>query len=637
MRPPTSDKEALDIYTWVEATWRQAFEKFTQDDEYYEGDFSSRVAVPEGYHITVPSTLRAVVDEAVDNIMPQDFSVLYSPRGITKRAEQDADKIRLYCKALIKHWLRAGTDVNPIRDSAKNLFISGYGGVKFMFDQTLWPSYSDDSLKEAKEAGTLSKMNQRIKQARERNCPFVLQSLPPRCVVVDSSVGGRKLWAIERYEGNTEEVKRTYAKFNPDFAKIGMEGSRVVSVAEVWSADHFDHNGKYQLGQHWIIIDKKVEFSEDNSYGDLPYNFKFSGFGREDFKGNPASKAVGFYTNQVKSLGSAEVRAYSQFDAIRSQTAFPVGMVPDNYDPTGLDLTPGAMNSVPEQIFMNNERLFTKIPMPDAAHMNALNWIAGQIERTTTQQVLRGAALPGTDSAAQLSGYYGSAKLRLTSAQEAIEDVLSWACSMALRMIEEELEQETSIWVAEDTTKQYTIGPKNIQGHHVVTVRFQLSEEQMKERRLALAADFINKLGLSPYDGLVYAGWDNPSEVIDRSMAWKVMSDPLIIQALSKRKAQEWGLDVTALQAEGLQDQAMLAALAQLFAQMSAPPPPQGGPPMGEMPMGEMPMGDPSMQDPNAALAQQGMGPMPQQPGAPVQDPMLQSGAQMQALPQEML
>ena len=45
-----------------------------------------------GFDLTIPTTLRAIVDEAIDNVMPADIQVHYAPRNVSKKAEEEAKK-----------------------------------------------------------------------------------------------------------------------------------------------------------------------------------------------------------------------------------------------------------------------------------------------------------------------------------------------------------------------------------------------------------------------------------------------------------------------------------------------------------------------------------------------------------------
>jgi hypothetical protein len=310
-----------------------------------------------------------------------------------------------------------------------------------------------------------------------------------------------------------------------------------------------------------------------------------------------------------------------------AQLAFPIGILPMNVDADTFDTSPGAMNFVPEEVLQHSDKIWLKAPIPDAAIMNSLRNIGMQIERGTTQAALRGAAVPGTDSAAQLGLTTGQSKLRLDSVQMAMEDALAQLFSMALRYVDKFLKDKTSVFVTEKDASRYVLGPGQIQGRYDVSVTFMPNEEQVKERKLALASDAVVKGGLSPYDALTFAGFENASEIIARRFAYDLMQEPLVKRAIGKDLLKEWGIDADKVELEEQMEQGQAQKLLSDFMNvlqtgsmrgvgdpMSATgaPPPSGG------------------QDPMAALAQNGQGPMPMPVGAPPQDPNLAPPAAMQ-------
>lgn len=623
----------------MQGYYAPARRNFEEDIQFYEGDFEGLVTLPEGYALTIPSTLRAVVDEAIDNIMPHDIQVNYPPRGVSKKAEEDADSVRRFLRGLYRHWRRNGSDIDFLRDFGKNLFMSGFGCLKMVPDYTLWPVLPKDDEAALKAAGG-TKLKERVKQIkelRERHTPLICRSLPPLNVLLDPVVGGRKLWLVEMYECSTEEVQDMYAKYEPDFRQV-YRFTNKHRIWEIWTATHANWKGEVQEGRHWVFCDERLLNAEDddqtNPYGDLPYVPKYSGHGRESHQGAPETKSVGFYTKQVKSLGKAEARRLSQLDAMVAQLAFPIGILPMSVDPDTFDTSPGAMNFVPDEVLQNSEKIWLKAPIPDAAIVASLRTIGSQIERGTTQAALRGAAVPGTDSASQLGLYTSQSKLRLDSVQQAMEDAVAQLFSMALRYIDQTLKDKVSVFVAEKDTARYTLGPGQIQGRYDVSVTFMPNEEQVKERKLALASDAIVKGGMSPYDALVFAGFENASEIIERRFAYDIMQEPLIKRSIGRDMLKEWGIDADAVELEEQMEMGMAQKMLSDFMNALAtgsmrgagdPMTPTGSPPGGGPPPGG------GMQDPMAALAQNGQGPMPMAPGAPPQNPEFATPQMMQA------
>jgi hypothetical protein len=562
--------------------------------------------------------------------MPDDIIVSYSPRGLTKTAELDADLVRRFCKALWQHW-RRNADNDPIRDFGKNLFRSGFGVIKMTPDWSLWPVLPDGDLMDLKESGKLKERVASIKELRAKHTPLTPRSLSPLCVMVDPTVGSRKLWIIERYEAATWDIKDMYAQFEPDFGDFSDSYSRH-KVWEFWSATHADYTGKIIPGRHLIFIDEKQVFSGDNPYGDLPYIFKYSGYGRESYDGKPELKSVGFYTKQIKSLARAEARRFSQFDAIMAQLAYPIGILPMDVDADSFDTSPGALNFVPDSVLENSDKIWLKAPIPDGEYLASLQVIGAQIERGTTQAAVRGAGVAGTDSAAQLSMTTGQALGRLDSAKTALEDALSELFAMALFYIDRILKDKVSVFCAEEGTPKYVLGPDSIKGHYVVSVEFQTNAEQDKLRKLAIANDAVVKGGLSPYDALTFAGFDNASELIARRLAYDVMQDPFVKKAIGRDMLKEWGIDADKVELEEQMEQGVLQKQLSDFMNMLQTGSLRGvGNP--NTPTGAEPGGGPQ-QNPMAALAQAGQGPMAQPVGAQPMAPALQSPGALQQAPQ---
>lgn len=627
MLPPKTSADAFELIRSQERYHADLWRVYDENEKYYEGEFDGLVDLPEGYELTKPTTLRAVVDEAIDNIMPADIQVKYSPRSDTKKGQEDADTIRMHLKGLWRHWRRLGADIDPWRDAGKNLFINGVGAIKEVPDFTLWPTLPEGEIVKLKESGgkAIADRLKTIRDIRSTSAPIMCRSLHPKCIIVDPSVG-RKLWMIERYQASSDEVTSMYAQWDKDF--VDPRRNRKHKIHEMWTATYATDKGEIVSGRHYIFIDEEFKHEGENPYGFLPYITKYSGFGRETYEGRPKYKSVGLFTPQVKSMALAEARRFSQFDAIMSQLAFPIGMLPLEVDAESFDTSPGALNFVPEEVFKNGDKIWVQAKIPGAEYMQSLGAISGQIERGTTQPTLRGAPVPGTDSAAQLGMYTSQSKLRLDSCQQALEDMVSEAMSRYLWFIDNVLKDNVSILTGDTDMQRAKIGPDQIRGRYDVIVKFMPNEELIKQQKLAIANDAIVKGGMSPYDAYEYAGFDNPLALIARRMAWDVMNEPQMRRGMGKEMLKEWGIDADMVELEEQIDQAKLQlALSQILQAMGTGAARGVGDPMSAT--GVPP---PSNQDPLAALAQAGQGPMTMAPGAPVQNQALMPAPQMQAM-----
>ncbi len=633
MLPPRDDNDARLLIDDMESHYRKAFMAFEEDDNFYEGLIGDIVEFPEGFDITIPTTARAIVDEAVDNVDPYDMAIKYSARGMSKVAQEDAEEISRFLKNLWLYWRSSNSDIDILRDFIKNLFKNGKAIFKVVPDWSLWPSLSEAEEKKLLDTGGREAVAERAKiilALRKRNFPLVCRSMSPRHIMEDPSLNSRKLWVIERYDGNIKEIEDKYAEFLPEIQNVYTFNGAAYQIHEIWTATWVDWNGVMHKGKHWIFVNRFPVVVEDNPYHELPYVIKYSGLGRETYDGKPEIKATGFFTLQVKSMLRAEIRRISHFDAMMSQLAFPIAFFPESVQDMDLDIEPGAVNYVPDEVLDNFDKIFLQARLPEGSYLTSLNMIQNQIERGTTQRAVRGAGVPGTDSAAQLAMVTSQAKLRLQPVQRATEEAVDAVNAIVLNYIENILEEPVSVFGAEENgTDRYTVSPKQIKGKFRTRTTFLPSEETIKERKFALMSDARAK-GLNPYDAAVFANWENPMEMIERDLAYQVMQEPAVRRQLAKQALKDWGLDTMELeleeQLEVMQLNNIIQQAQQEMQQQNPQPPqaPEGGmPPEGQMSpdqmMGMMPEQIPQ-QAPGAAPMPPGGNPAemsPQAIGAP--------------------
>lgn len=542
----------------MEDYYQDSFRGFAEDDMFYEGTFEDFVTVPEGFTVTIPTTGRAVIDEAVDAIVPADFTVNYPARGVTKKAEADAQNNGRFVKHSLNYIRSQSSDIDPIRDFARNLFRSGKACFKVVPDYTLWPVLPESEEEElkAKGAAALKKRIADIKAVREENFPLTVRSLHPSCIMEDPTISARKLWIVERYTMSNAEVRGLYSQQVEEFQNHDFWSSSFYQVHELWTATYVSHTGKLVKGKHWVFINYEAVVEEDSPYDNLPYVLKYSGHGREAYEGQPQYKSVGFMTRQVKSNLLAESRRATHFDAIMSQLAFPIAFMDERAEDANISFEPGAVNFVPADLMQNIQNTFVSARIPDAEYLSSLGWIGGQIERGTVSRTARGASMPGADSAAQYSLQSNNGKLRLESCKQATEQAVAQVGSMFLEYVDKHLRAPVSVFVAEDTVAKYTVSPDTIRGHYRLAVTFQPNEDAIKERKLILANDAINKGGLSPFDAYVFAGFENPVELIARRLVYDILMSDQVKNYFAMEQLKEWGVDARQVALEGqMQDQ----------------------------------------------------------------------------------
>lgn len=614
MIPPDDPDKVLELIRNMTSYYQTALDSFSEDDLYYEGLLDDVIEVPEGFDISIPTTARAIIDEAVDNVEPYDMNIRYAPRGFGQQAQKDAEDVSRWLKNQWEHWRQKNSDIDVIRDFQKNLFKHGKAIFKITIDQTLWPSISEDEEAELRGQGkdALMERVELIKKIRRQNSPIVCRSMSPKYVFEDPSMDARKLWIVEKYDASIEDVRNRFARYDED---IQQPISHDIPIKEYWSATWVDWNGRIHNGKHMIWLNETLVENEDNPYHDIPYVVKHSGFGTDSFEGKPELKATGFFTRQVKSMLRAEIRRVTHFDALMQQLAFPIMLLTNELEEQDWDTSPGAVNYVPIEVLEQAGNIFLQAQLPAPEYMQSINMIQNQIERGTTQRAIRGAGVPGTDSAAQLAMITSQAKLRIEPIKRATEEAVDMVNALALRFIDEILNEPVSVFAAEPTgPDQYTLKPSQIKGRYRTRTTFMPNEDQVKERKLVLITDAMSKAGLNPYDALVFAGWDNPMEVIERNLAYSIMQEPAIKRQLAKQAAKDWGIDPMEMELEELNESSFIQQMvAQLQQNMAGMGQGQPGSPLAQQ-EGSGPQGGSGQGASNSA-------PPPQQIGHPLAMP----------------
>ena len=622
MLPPEDKDDILYLIRSLETEYSDQKAGYEEDEMFYEGMLDDYIDIPDaGYSITIPATGRAVIDEAVDNVNPVDILVNYQPRlnsrgQSTQELQAQSDMVRQFLRSWFNWNRKKASDIDPIRSFIKSLFMHGKAVMKIQVDWRFWPVITNEDLEEVNKLNTdeLNELADRIETVRNSNTPLIFRNIHPKNILEDPTVGGKKLWVVEKYEMGLAEVLTWFKEaidkeFGPEWWQRAMPNESYM-LYEFWSGDWFEPNGKFHQGKHVVYINEDAIIEEANPYTDIPYTIKYSGFGVDYLNGSYEKKSVGLFSKQVKSLILAEARRVTQFDGIISQMAWPITFIPDDIEPDDISLSPGAINFIPKAVFENMGSIFHTPKILDAEYLNSLNFLGQQIQRGTIGPTLRGAGVPGTDSAAQYNAITSQSKLRIQPVQDAAEDAIADVMSKALMYIETVLKANVNVPVGDKLgSGKHQISPKDIGGKWDVVVEFKPNEEAIKERKLILSTN-AKTAGMNPYDSYSIAGFENPEELIARDLVYQVLFLPEVVKGIAKKLAKEWGIDIdevevqTAME-EGVKQDAIQKFMNELFnggdmrgqeAQQGQPGmPPQGALPPGNSNMtgAEMPPGRP--------------------------------------------
>ena len=564
--------EAADLESFYEQTW-------TVD------------GVPNNINITIPSTARAIIDEATDHsdFNPDSLKIHLPTYGLQTEAEKRSSRLRAFLIGWLNYQLEYANDVSPYRDWIKNVYLLGKGVYKTVVDYSNWPELADgDTTDEEKEI---------VSAEREfAGIPATLRSIYPLAVYEDPSIG-EKRWAIEVYEHYAPEILPLYEDWQPSRRKESgeyytREDYEIANAGlSVWDC--------YQIGRkdgvlglwHQVLIDECSARTESPTFGNpteylspangplgepafmpnepFPYTIKFSGLGRQS-SGKYEEKARGILT-AVTSLLRSEARRLTQLDAIIAQMAWPTLFVTGSRARFEVGFGPNVVNYVP------NGTTVTPIvpPIPAGPIQAALATIQSGIERGTFGSVIRGDKPPNTTSAAQLAILSGQARLRFGAINAQHQAALAEISQKVAHIVKHVVAEPVTVWqtddIDEDEESKFTIKPADIPERLVVRYSITTDPAESRDREIQLAAFMYEKGAIDLEEFRERCGIRDTAAMRRRAIRDKVlMESPAVIAALGEQFMLESGYDIESLTLEkSMRDMLILRRQQQMMQEMA--------------------------------------------------------------------
>lgn len=586
--------------------------------------------IPDGVPITIPSTARAVIDEATDH---SDFDphwlIVHTPTyGMEEEAEQKASRIRTFFPGFCAYQITHMNDVSPFRDYVKNGYLVGKRVYKVIVDWDEWPKLE---VGEGDTEENVHRKRRDIERDREFIVPIVVRAIDPMALYEDRSIG-QKTFAIEMYEYSPDEILPLYENWQPS------EGTRA-KFEESWAVENPGMRVQlwdcYQIGRengkdgiwHQVFINEKpgdpVLSPADGPGSDavflpgepFPYRVRYAGFGRQS-SGKYEQKARGLLFG-VQSLIKAEARRETQLDSIVAQMAWPTLFVTGSRARFAVEWGPNVVNYVPP----GTTATTVNAPIPSGPIAQALSIIQAGIERGTFGSVIRGDKPPNTTSAAQLAILSGQARLRFGATTIHHEADLTWIYETVARIIKDVLKAPVTIWQTNDTDEKkpekLVLGPDDIPDHLVTHIEILADPIEEQERRGQYAAFLYEKGAIDLEEFRERAGIRDTAAMRRRVLRDKVLLEsPGILSALGERYLLESGLDPAALTLEkAMRDMLVLRSQQQMQAAImgtGAGPnmngSPQAATDLSVSPTGGAPPAPTPQQAQAAGLAQAGQG-----------------------------
>lgn len=531
--------------------------------------------VPANVPVTIPSTARAIIDEATDHsdFDPHYLRIHTPSYGLEQAAEEKAGRIRSWSVGWAAYQIERLNDVSPYREWIKNQYLFGKGVYKVVFSRDDWPEISIPEGSTNDDARRFREMTQ---EQRRYAMPIVLRAPDPRAIYEDVSIGDKR-YVIEAYEYTGAEIEGLYPYWRPSSIDPNDLEALANMTVQVWDCWQIGEQDGEKGSWHSVLIAESPVTEDDGvmainiSYADgpggaaefipghpFPYVVKFSGFGRQS-PGRYEEKARGILYG-AKSLLEAEARRLTQLDSIIASYAWPTVFVTGPRSRFEVVYGPNQTNYVPP-----GTQVSTVTPtIPAGPIQAALATIQSGIERATFGSVIRGDKPPQTTSAAQLAILSGQARLRFGSIKLVQEAALREVFTKALGIAKDVVASPLSVFQWDDTDSktpsELVLKPADIPYPISMYIEVLSDPAEEQERRIQLAS-FLHERGvIDDEEFRERAGIKDTAAMRRRTIRDLVLKNsPGIIQALGEEFLLESGYDIESLTLEKMARDILIA------------------------------------------------------------------------------
>lgn len=429
-------EEIKELVKKCEKHYSQLWERFAEDEEFYELEFKNKLQVPKQFaadRIVLP-TGRDAVDGFVDNIDLTNAAISTSKHGESKQAELDNDMMRrFYTGVLYRNMVEA--DISPVRVAGKHYALHGMSVLKTIWDADRW--FDKPEREDGMSDSDYAELVDQWRADMHDSIPIVILAIHPRNIMPDPAYGGR-LYVIERHERLVFDAQRIWPRWK-NLQKKGTDDT--VEYISYWDKDY-----RCDLVDDEPIL-KAPGGVDHHRYGFIPYTIIETGLGNLSADAKPEKRYVGIL-RYMKDLLVSESQNFSVRDVILSREAWKGGYITGEgganllgKDGT-LNQEYGKYTWLPPGVQVNSWEM--KIP-PDALNYHLADE-SDRIAAHASPRVLRGLGDAGLRSAAQERFRAGQAGIRYQYATEAFKHRMSKVMTNCARIMKNVVPGDMPIW-----------------------------------------------------------------------------------------------------------------------------------------------------------------------------------------------
>jgi hypothetical protein len=498
--------------TFLEGYYNSLFGTYDALTSYYNLDFPIG-KTPAAVEIYRPATPRKQVDTAVNHVMALGIDVDMQFWSEAKKTKELVTLFKKFGSGFIEWLIRRGK-TNPLRSICKNAFLYGVGYSKgpLYIPRLRDPQQPDEIWKDYLSS----------------SFPFYFRSVHPRNVMFDPSEYPQ--YVIETFDRTVSSIKSVW----PDWNQGNKEDTETVSWWEYWSPTE----------RQYFVEDEPLLNGDDaqNTYGFLPYELVYGGFGIEADDSNPDDLYV--------SLIAPALSAYKM--EARSKTAIEYLFETNAYSKLTLNRQPGD-----DLVITTDPGEPDIIPsdygaaVRDTAHVNPDMWrwlgMLQQDQERIVPSTVGGGMSKGITSGYMMGTAIGQARVEFDAVKKDLEKMLSNMLQKTLIMIKNVVQEPVGITGNFVPGGSVTIKPTDIdETVQHFTVAFDAEAPEDKDRRIALGIQLLSipeqERGISTESIVMeYFGKDYGEE-LERILVNRSIQNPLVFEGLAVEALKQTGM-----------------------------------------------------------------------------------------------
>ena len=507
-RPTESDIKSLK--THLTNVWSPSHAHWSKIDTYLEGTYRiwpDRVDRPQ-YR---PPIAAARLDRAVNHKMPNKPIVHRFPGQQGARGERKADKAELWLEAVITDASKREMSLT-ISQVKRYLLAYGYAVIEGpILDGRALRKRDDEPEQRRGESDDDYQARFKAWKADIKDWnPFRDRAIHPQRVL---------LHPTEKTPEEALKVERRFFKdvvaladsrkrrgFEVDLSALrSLEPYAEVETIEAWNPEW-----------HLMFVNESFLFAEPNTWGFVPFQQCFSGWGMEPTNlshVDPLHMAVGLFSENVLET----IRLDAQQKSAKHHALVEVAFFRRGYGGGTLAPEDAAQVMAKEALMEGRKDDWWIQDVP-----NLPQWLfqVGQETEKDLDDATYSRSLtdrvPGVTTVGQQAILSQGAERKFDPPIQQINHLYSILCERYLRMVD--------LLGEKVTVGGYTIGPEDVGGHYSVECKFQLEDPIMRAQERTMGLQEIAQNVLDPETYLSDTGRENGNEILRRISVYKMLN-----------------------------------------------------------------------------------------------------------------